>query len=246
MHTIILGDGHLGQRHRGQRPRRAANDSSSSGGPRPAGMTGRRSRAPISSSTPRAATPSRANVEVALEAGVRRFVIATTGWADDRPTVERDLRDARSGGGRRPRTSASGWPSSSGSPRRRRGCSARVDGVRPVSSSSGIGARSADRPSGTAPGAGPADGGRASRSHDARSTTSRSCRSGPGRRPACTSSASMPPARPSSSGSPPATGRPTRPGAWPPRTGCEGRHAHGRPAPIRHRRRRPLAPGRPP
>ena len=33
-------------------------------------------------------------MEVALEAGVRRFVIATTGWADDRETVERDLRDA--------------------------------------------------------------------------------------------------------------------------------------------------------
>jgi 4-hydroxy-tetrahydrodipicolinate reductase len=32
-----------------------------------------------------------ANVEVALAAGVRRFVIATTAWSDDRPHVERAL-----------------------------------------------------------------------------------------------------------------------------------------------------------
>jgi 4-hydroxy-tetrahydrodipicolinate reductase len=44
-------------------------------------MTGRRSPAPIWSSTPR-------------DAGVRRFVIATTGWAFDRDPVERALRDA--------------------------------------------------------------------------------------------------------------------------------------------------------
>jgi 4-hydroxy-tetrahydrodipicolinate reductase len=36
----------------------------------------------------------RANVETALDAGVRRFVIATTAWAVDRDPVERALRDA--------------------------------------------------------------------------------------------------------------------------------------------------------
>jgi 4-hydroxy-tetrahydrodipicolinate reductase len=36
----------------------------------------------------------RENVETALEAGVRRFVIATTGWAFDRDRVERALREA--------------------------------------------------------------------------------------------------------------------------------------------------------
>jgi len=36
----------------------------------------------------------RANVETALDAGVRRFVIATTGWAFDRDPVERAIRDA--------------------------------------------------------------------------------------------------------------------------------------------------------
>jgi 4-hydroxy-tetrahydrodipicolinate reductase len=34
-----------------------------------------------------------ANVTAALEAGCRRFVIATTGWTDDRSAVERALRD---------------------------------------------------------------------------------------------------------------------------------------------------------
>lgn len=36
----------------------------------------------------------RANVETALDAGVRRFVIATTGWAFDSEPVDRALRDA--------------------------------------------------------------------------------------------------------------------------------------------------------
>jgi 4-hydroxy-tetrahydrodipicolinate reductase len=34
------------------------------------------------------------NIEAALQAGVRRFVIATTGWADDRAAVDARLRDA--------------------------------------------------------------------------------------------------------------------------------------------------------
>ena len=34
-----------------------------------------------------------ANMTAALEAGCRRFVIATTGWAQDRPAVERAMRD---------------------------------------------------------------------------------------------------------------------------------------------------------
>jgi 4-hydroxy-tetrahydrodipicolinate reductase len=36
----------------------------------------------------------RANVETGLEAGVRRFVIATTGWPSDREPVERALEEA--------------------------------------------------------------------------------------------------------------------------------------------------------
>ena len=36
----------------------------------------------------------RENVAAALEGGVRRFVIATTAWDDDRPAVDRSLRDA--------------------------------------------------------------------------------------------------------------------------------------------------------
>jgi 4-hydroxy-tetrahydrodipicolinate reductase len=36
----------------------------------------------------------RANVEAGLEGGVRRFVIATTGWDDDRTPVDRSLREA--------------------------------------------------------------------------------------------------------------------------------------------------------
>ena len=41
-----------------------------------------------------------ANMTAALEAGCRRFVIATTGWAEDRPAVERAMRPRRDGGGR--------------------------------------------------------------------------------------------------------------------------------------------------
>ncbi len=36
----------------------------------------------------------RANIEAALDAGVRRFVVATTGWAFDRDPVDLALRDA--------------------------------------------------------------------------------------------------------------------------------------------------------
>jgi 4-hydroxy-tetrahydrodipicolinate reductase len=35
-----------------------------------------------------------ANVRIAVEAGARHLVIATTGWADDRPTIERLVREA--------------------------------------------------------------------------------------------------------------------------------------------------------
>src|SRR5206468_11143194 len=40
------------------------------------------------------ATAVPGNVRAALEAGVRRFVIATTGWSDDRETVDAALRAA--------------------------------------------------------------------------------------------------------------------------------------------------------
>ena len=37
----------------------------------------------------------RSNVESALAAGCRRFVIGTTGWEAERPAVDRSLREAR-------------------------------------------------------------------------------------------------------------------------------------------------------
>jgi 4-hydroxy-tetrahydrodipicolinate reductase len=36
----------------------------------------------------------RTNIEAAIDGGVRRFVVATTAWDDDRPAVDRSLRDA--------------------------------------------------------------------------------------------------------------------------------------------------------
>jgi 4-hydroxy-tetrahydrodipicolinate reductase len=92
MDTIILGDGPLGRaiaaafRERGieatllGRPTGPRHDASRLGTP---GLTIEASRAD-------AVLP---NIETALAAGCRRFVIATTGWEADRATVEMALHD---------------------------------------------------------------------------------------------------------------------------------------------------------
>ena len=90
MHTItILGDGGLGSRRAADAARARRLTSRSSAGrhgepPRRGALRRRRT----SWSRRRAATPSPTNVASALDAGVRRMVIATTGWTADRPLVE--------------------------------------------------------------------------------------------------------------------------------------------------------------
>jgi 4-hydroxy-tetrahydrodipicolinate reductase len=93
MQTIILGDGHLGRAiaaatgERGERtpiigrPTFDRHDRAALAG----------ADVVIDASRGDAV---RGNVETGLEAGVRRFVIATTGWALDRDPVDRALRDA--------------------------------------------------------------------------------------------------------------------------------------------------------
>ena len=93
MQTMILGDGHLGWAiaaaagRRGERtpilgrPAFGRHDSAALRG---ADLVVDASRGDA----------VRANVEAAIDAGVRQFVIATTGWALDRDPVERALRDA--------------------------------------------------------------------------------------------------------------------------------------------------------
>jgi 4-hydroxy-tetrahydrodipicolinate reductase len=90
MQTIILGDGHLGWAvataagERGERtpilgrPAGRRHD--------PAALAG----ADLVIDATRGDAVA-ANIEAALEAGVRRFVIATTGWAADRPSVDAAL-----------------------------------------------------------------------------------------------------------------------------------------------------------
>jgi 4-hydroxy-tetrahydrodipicolinate reductase len=93
MQTMILGDGHLGWAiaaaagERGERTPilgRPAIDRHD-----PTAFAG--ADLVIDASRGKAVRP---NVESALDAGVRRFVIATTGWAFDRDPVELALRDA--------------------------------------------------------------------------------------------------------------------------------------------------------
>jgi 4-hydroxy-tetrahydrodipicolinate reductase len=93
MTTIIFGDGNLGRaiaaalRETGTEPRvlgRPADRRHSPADVGTADMVFEASRGEA----------VLGNVEVALAAGCRRFVIATTGWDDDRPAVDRALREA--------------------------------------------------------------------------------------------------------------------------------------------------------
>src|SRR5690606_30537976 len=93
MQTIILGDGHLGwaiAAAAGERGDRAPIIG------RPA--VDRHDRAALADADvvidASRGDAVRGNVEIGLEAGVRRFVIATTGWAFDRDLVDRALGDA--------------------------------------------------------------------------------------------------------------------------------------------------------
>jgi 4-hydroxy-tetrahydrodipicolinate reductase len=94
MQTVILGDGHLGwaiAAAAGERSERTAVLG------RPA--FDRHDRAAFAGADlvidASRGEAVRANVETALDAGVRRFVIATTGWAVDSEPVARALRDAQ-------------------------------------------------------------------------------------------------------------------------------------------------------
>ena len=89
MQTTILGDGHLARAVAG-----AADGCRIAG--RPAGPRHERS---TFAGTDLVIDATRGdavakNIEAALDGGVRRFVIATTGWGDDRPAVEAALRAA--------------------------------------------------------------------------------------------------------------------------------------------------------
>ena len=94
MQTMILGDGHLGwavAAAAGERGERTPVLG------RPPGLrhdpTAFNGADLIIDATHGAAVAS--NVEAAIESGVRRFVIATTGWETSRDAVERDLLAAR-------------------------------------------------------------------------------------------------------------------------------------------------------
>jgi 4-hydroxy-tetrahydrodipicolinate reductase len=90
MQTIILGDGHLGRAvaaaagERDERTQVLGRPPGRRHGP--AAFDG--ADLVVEASRPGAVAT---NIDAALDAGVRRFVIATTGWADDRPAVETAL-----------------------------------------------------------------------------------------------------------------------------------------------------------
>lgn len=93
MHLVILGDGHLGRAiaHAATDERhRVVVLGRPSGGHHPTDQL-RDADVVIDASR---GTSVAANVDTALDAGVRRFVIATTGWDDDRQRVDSDLRAA--------------------------------------------------------------------------------------------------------------------------------------------------------
>jgi 4-hydroxy-tetrahydrodipicolinate reductase len=92
MHTmLILGDGPLGravetavrERHADDGARARLLGRPAGGRHAPADLAG--AQVVVEASRPDAVA---ANLLAALEAGCRRFVIATTGWTDDRPRVE--------------------------------------------------------------------------------------------------------------------------------------------------------------
>ena len=93
MQTIILGDGHLGWAiaaaagERGERTPVLGRPAGSRHDP--TAFLG--ADLVVDATTAAAVLP---NVSAALEAGVRRFVIATTGWGSDREAVERALAEA--------------------------------------------------------------------------------------------------------------------------------------------------------
>ena len=94
MQAAILGDGALGSAI-GQALRRRGDDALTLG--RPA-RAGRHDPADLAGSTvvfdASRGDAVATNVQTALAAGCRRLVVATTGWDDDRPRVDRALRDA--------------------------------------------------------------------------------------------------------------------------------------------------------
>jgi 4-hydroxy-tetrahydrodipicolinate reductase len=94
METIILGDGGLGRAIANALRDRQASEPRFVGRP----ATGRHEPATFSGADlvfdASAGDAVLANVEAAIEGGVRRFVIATTGWDDDRAVVDRALREA--------------------------------------------------------------------------------------------------------------------------------------------------------
>ena len=221
MHTIILGDGHLGPRRRDRGARAAASARVARPAGRRTGTTPRPSRVPTSSSSvarPRGRRPTSTRRSTPA---CRRFVIATTGWDADRGRASRRpsaaarravasrqlqprrraVRPAGRGGGRAVRRGRGFDPYLVEWHRRAQGRPPVGHGPRP-------------RPAHRRP---PPAARRAP-------TTSRSSRSAPGPRPGCTWSASMPRARPSSCGSPPVIGPPTRPGPRRRRLARSARH----------------------
>ena len=93
MTTIIFGDGNLGRaiaaalRETGTEPRVLGRPAARRHAPADVGVVD------IAFEASRGEAVL-GNVETALAAGCRRFVIATTGWDDDRPAVDRALREA--------------------------------------------------------------------------------------------------------------------------------------------------------
>jgi 4-hydroxy-tetrahydrodipicolinate reductase len=94
MNVIILGNGGLGQAIAGAVREREGTEPHVLGRP----ATGRHDAAAFVGGDlvfeASRGDAVRDNVAAALEGGVQRFVIATTAWDDDRPAVERSLRDA--------------------------------------------------------------------------------------------------------------------------------------------------------
>ena len=93
MTTIIFGDGNLGRaiaaalRETGTEPRVLGRPTGSRHAPADVGVADMVFEASCGEAV-------LGNVESAIAAGARRFVIATTGWDDDRPAVDRALREA--------------------------------------------------------------------------------------------------------------------------------------------------------